>query len=372
MSLNYRLVKESFALIEPVAEQAMSYFYGRLFAETPHLRGMFPASLDLQHDRMYAALSRIVYGLDSPESLTSYLDRLGKAHRKYDVTADHYAPFGRALLSMVRVFAADMWDEELEVAWSEAYELVANTMMRAAEADAARAPAHWLGEVVEHDRRGADIAVLRVRTQQPLPHLAGQYVHVQTMHWPHVWRPFSVACAPRKDGELRLHVRAVPGGWVSGALVRRIQVGDQLMLGPAEGSLVYDKHSDQDMLCVAGGTGLAPIKAIVEQALRSKRRREIHLLFGVRHERDLYDIDELSRLESRHPGLRVVPVVSDHPRYPGVRGELPDVAASMRTWADHDVYVAGPIPMVRRTVQVLQDAGVPIDRIYHDVLDYPA
>ncbi len=69
MSLNPRLVKESFSVVEPVAERAAAYFYGRLFAQSPHLRGMFPRRWTSRRDRLFGSLTRIVWMLDSPDSL---------------------------------------------------------------------------------------------------------------------------------------------------------------------------------------------------------------------------------------------------------------------------------------------------------------
>src|SRR5437868_14270708 len=121
MAFNPRLVKESFAVIEPVAGKAAAYFYGRLFAENPHLRGMFPPAMDHQRDRLFGALTRVVWSLDSPDSLASYLGQLGRDHRKYGVAGDHYTAVGNALLATVRRFAADVWTPEIEAAWVTAY-----------------------------------------------------------------------------------------------------------------------------------------------------------------------------------------------------------------------------------------------------------
>src|ERR1700754_3463625 len=109
MSLNPRLVKESFSVVEPVAEQATAYFYGRLFAENPHLRGMFPPAMDVQRDRLFGGLTRIVWSLDSPDGMASYLGQLGRDHRKYGVMPEHYTAIGSALLATARRFAADVW-----------------------------------------------------------------------------------------------------------------------------------------------------------------------------------------------------------------------------------------------------------------------
>ncbi|MEV4222672.1 globin domain-containing protein [Nonomuraea sp. NPDC049725] len=368
MSLNPRLVKESFSIIEPVAGKAAAYFYGRLFAENPHLRGMFPPSMDVQRDRLFHALTRIVWSLDSPDSMASYLGQLGRDHRKYGVVADHYSAIGSALLATVRRFAAAVWTAEIEAAWVAAYEAAATLMIESAEADAGMSPAWWLAEVVDHERRRPDIAVVTLRPTQHLPFTAGQYVNVQTARWPRVWRTFSIANAPRPDNTVRLHVRSVPGGWVSTTLNRDTRIGDTVMLGPPMGTLAPPGEGTRDLLFVAGGTGLAPLKAIIEQVIASGGRRGVHLLYGARTSGELYDLPDLIRMEASYPWLRVLPVVSDEPGYDGLRGRLPEVAQRFHSWAEHEVYVCGPPPMVNETVRRLQGDGVPLSRIHRDVV----
>ncbi|WP_243725764.1 globin domain-containing protein [Actinomadura rubrisoli] len=363
-----RTLKESFSQLEAHSDKAASYFYGRLFAANPRLRALFPPAMTAQRDRLFHALTRIVWSQDNPSELESYLSRLGRDHRKYGVLPEHYPAVGAALIATLRVFAADRWSPEAEESWTAAYRRAAGTMIEAAERDAAEAPPWWAAEVVDHDRRGPDLAVLTLRPDRPLAFLPGQYVTVQTARWPRVWRPYSIANAPRPDGLLRLHVRAVPAGWVSGALVRHTTAGDTVLLGPATGAMTLDPESDRDLLLIAGGTGLAPIKALAEQVVLSDRARRVHLLVGARTERDLYDLPDLRSLAAGAPGPKVVPVLSHSPGFEGMRGELPDVLDRFDGWDDHDVYVCGPTPMVRRTVASLQRLGVPLTRVHHDLL----
>ncbi|MCO6003450.1 globin domain-containing protein [Actinoallomurus purpureus] len=368
-SLKPRVIKEIYALIEPHAEKCIAYFYGRLFAENPRLRALFPSSMTAPRDRMFHALSQMTGSLDNPETFTGLLARLGRDHRKFGIAPDHYDAMGRAMLATLRAYAGEAWTAEMESAWTTMYATATAIMVQAAEEDAAQAPPWWIGEVVEHDRRTPDIAVLTVRPSEALSYQAGQYVTVQTSRWPRVWRPYSIANAPGDDGLLRFHVRAVPAGWVSGALVRHTAVGDALLLGRASGGMVLDAESDRDVLCVAGGTGLGPVKALAEEALRTWEDRDVHLLFGARTTADLYDLPALQALASGRPRFHAVPVVSEDPAFDGVRGLVPDVLDRFQDWSGHDVYVAGPPGMVSRTVTNLQELGVPAARIHYDAPD---
>ena len=366
-TLNPRVIKESFALIEPYAENSAAYFYARLFAENPRLRALFPPSLSAQYGRLFRSVTTMVWSIDSPESLTEFLSRLGRDHRRFGIDAGHYEAMGRALLATLRRYAGDSWTDEMETAWAAAYRAASQIMMRAAEEDA-DLPPWWTAEVVAHERRTPDIAVLTVRPAQRLPYHAGQHVPVQAARWPREWRTYSIACAPGDD-LLRFHVRALPAGWVSGALVRHTAVGDTLLLGRAAGSMTLDPGSDRDVLCVAGGTGLGPLKAIAEEALRSRPTRRVVLLCGARTRADLYDLPALRALGERRPALRVVPVVSGDPHFDGERGRVSEALGHGDELTDPDVYVAGPAPMVARTVENLRGRGVPLERIHHDPIE---
>ncbi len=368
---NPQAIKESFALIEPYAENGVAYFYARLFAENPRLRALFPPSLSAQYGRMFRSVTRMVWSIDSPESLTAFLSRLGRDHRRFGVRAGDYEAMGRALLATLRRYAGDAWTDEMDTAWATAYRMASQIMMKAAEEDA-DLPPWWTAEVVAHERRTPDIAVVTVRPASRFPYHAGQHVPVQVARWPREWRTYSVANAPHEDGLLLFHVRALPAGWVSGALVRHTAVGDTLLLGRAAGAMTLDPDSERDILCVAGGTGLGPLKALTEEALRTRPTRRVVLLCGARTRTELYDLPALRALEEHRPTLRVIPVVSGDPDFDGERGRVSEALGHGEDLTDPEVYVAGPAPMVARTVENLRARGVPLERIHHDPIDADA
>ncbi|MQA94824.1 MAG: flavohemoprotein [Streptosporangiales bacterium] len=364
MELNPRLIKETFSYVERHSDEAIGYFYGRLFAEYPRLRQLFPPALDVQRDRLFAALTRVVFSLDNPESLSTYLAALGRDHRKFGVTAEHFEAVGKALIVTLCKYAGTAWSAEAEAAWAAAYAEAADMMIKASEAE--DTPPWWDAQVVEHELRRPDIAVVTLRPGQPLPYEPGQYVSVQTTRWPRVWRTFSIANAPRPDHLLRLHVRALPGGWVSGTLANHTKPGDTVLLGAARGSMVLDAASGGDLLCVAGGTGLAPIKALVEQVVRSGRRRGVQLFVAARTQADLYDMPDLERLRASYPWLDIRPVVSAGPGEDG-QDSLVSTLREQAGAPGGDAYVCGPEPMTRAITTLLRELGVPPARIHHDL-----
>jgi NAD(P)H-flavin reductase/hemoglobin-like flavoprotein len=361
-------IRETFAIVAAAGEEPASYFYARLFVAHPQLRDMFPPAMDAQRDRLLRALVRIVEGLTSPEDLVRYLSQLGHDHRKYSVEPAMYEAVGAALIATLRAYAGPAFTPAAEEAWVQAYQAASGLMIRAAEEDSATAPAYWTAEVVSNEQRQPGIAVLTVAPDQAFPYQAGQHVSVQTPRWPRVWRPYSVASRARDDGLMTFHVRAVPGGWVSNALVRYAAPGTELILGPPLGTMTLDRAGQRDLLCVAGGTGLAPIKAIIEQAVResSACARQIFLFYGARTRAELYDLQDLYRLADAYPRFLLTPVTSDDPAFDGMQGNVGRVAARYLPHRECEAYVAGPAVMVRETIRVLARAGLPEERIHYD------
>jgi NAD(P)H-flavin reductase len=361
-------IRETFRYVAEAGDRAVGFFYGQLFLRQPHLRQLFPPAMDEQRDRLFRALGRIVQSLSTPDEMAAYLSQLGRDHRKYRVEPEMYETVGAALLATLRAFARDAFTREAEEAWTQVYLAGSSLMIKAAEEDAARSPASWTAEVVKVDHPADNIAVLTIAPDQPLPFMAGQHLTVQTPRWPRVWRPYSLAGMPRDDGLLALHVKAVPGGWVSNALVRYTAPGSELVLGPPLGTMTLAPAADRDLLCVAGGTGLSPVKAIIEQAVRESAAtpRRIYLYYGARRRHELYDLPDLWRLADAYGGFELIPVTSDDPAFDGMQGDVGRVAARYMPHADCEAYVAGPPQMVRETIRVLARAGLGPERIHFD------
>ena len=356
------------AAIEPVSDKAMTYFYGHLFAIEPQTRAMFPPAMDAQRARFWQALTRLMTQPHNAGQLAAYLDGLGRAHRKFGVQKEHFDAVRQALTATWQRYAPQAWTDAAAAAWEELFSQAAGLMIAAAERDAELAPPWWLAEIVGHEARRADLAVLTLQPSQPVPYVPGQHVSVQTPHWPRLWRNYSIANAPREDGTLTIHVRAVSGGLVSAALVHHVAAGDTLLLGAPAGSMTADTTSQRDILCLAGGTGLAPVKAIIEAVIASPgagRRREIVLYYGARRASGLYDLPALQRMATAYPWLQVIPIVSEEAVPEALYGTIPRVVA-VAGWKNRDIYVSGPDEMIVRTVAELTARGAPADLIRYD------
>jgi NAD(P)H-flavin reductase len=358
-------MRASFAKAAATGDEAPLYFYSHLFLSHPETRKMFPVSMAHQRDRFFHALGDVVAHVDDLDRVVPVLQALGRDHRKFGVVPEHYPAAGASLLATLRHFD-DAWGPELERDWSAAYGLVADVMTKAAE-EATDQPPWWDAEVVAHERRTVDTAVMWVRPEPEFPFEAGQSISLETDLRPKLWRYYSPASAPREDGLIELHVRAYDGGPVSTALVRRVGQGDVLRLGPPIGHISFDAESDRDLLLVAGGTGLAPLKAVVDQVARYGPPRRVDLFVGSRTEERIYDRADLERLDREHGWLTVTFAVSHDDLSSLEQGDIGEVVARHGPWNSRDVYAAGPAAMVEDTTSRLVQAGVRPERIRSEV-----
>jgi NAD(P)H-flavin reductase/hemoglobin-like flavoprotein len=357
----YHVLKESWSLLEEHQEEFARYVFARLFLAHPEARELFPVAMETQQAQLVSAIVTTIHLYNDADAVDFYLRALGREHRKYRLTEPHLAALSWAMIDGARRFGGERWSSLHERAWINALRLAANTI-RASTYDHA-APPCWDAEVVAHQRIGSDLALLTVRPRAPLPFLPGQHLPVETPVQPRLWREFSIANAPRADNTIDLHVRAVPGGLVSGALVRRTQVGDRLRLAEPSGDLLLDRRSTRDIVCVADGTGFAPIKALLEEVVRYNRTRWVHLIFGGHTRDDLYDLAALRQLAARHPWLSLIPVVAADPGFRAEHGTMAEVVERLGPWPDHDCFIAGPATPVYDTLRAFDRLRVPVDRV---------
>lgn len=360
-----RLVRESFAVVEPQADQVAKHFYATLFSIAPATREMFPVNMEVQRSRLLRALVHIVQMVDRPDDLLPFLRQLGRDHRKFGVIASHFEAVGMALLAGVKQYAKAAWTDEVERAWAEAYTIMARAMLESVTAE--DGPAWWNGTVVERHRLTRDLAVVRVRPDQPVPYQPGQYLSIEVPQRPRMWRYYTPATAPREDGLLEFHIRAVPTGWVSRAIVTHGEVGDVWRIGPPMGRLAVDRDAGRDVLMIAGGTGITPMRAIIDHLAQWGENPKVQLFFGGRVRADLYDLENLQNIAATNPWLKVVPVLESESPLPAIeQGTLADVVTRYGAWQNHDVLVSGSPAMVRSTVSRMLVAGTALDRITYD------
>jgi ferredoxin-NAD(P)+ reductase (naphthalene dioxygenase ferredoxin-specific) len=244
---------------------------------------------------------------------------------------------------------------DCEVAWLEEGEIAAHPQRKLS------------CSVISNDAMTHDIRRIRLSIDSggPFVFSAGQYAAVTFAGLP--TRDYSMASQPGEP-VLEFHIRLVPGGKVSPYVLERLQPGDKATVeGPRGISFLRENHGGP-ILALAGGSGLAPIKSIVERALHLGMTQPIHLYFGVRDERDLYLEEHFRALERKHPHFTFTPVLSQ-PGGPTSRrtGFLADaVKADHPALSDAKAYLCGPPPMVETCMAALSAAGLPREHCHAD------
>ncbi len=217
------------------------------------------------------------------------------------------------------------------------------------------------GRVVEQRKVTHDISSLRVQLDEPMPYKAGQFANVGIEGLEGVVRSYSFAAPARDDGQVSFLVRRVPGGRFSSLVNDQDIVGRKVRVDGPSGEF-WLRPSGAPLLLVAGGSGLAPILAILQQALSAGVSRSVTLLFGAREARDLYALEEIELIARQWRGaFRFVPVLSaagDDATWTGERGLVTEKIQGLLEPGSHAL-LCGPPAMVDGAVAGASRAGRP-------------
>ncbi len=228
--------------------------------------------------------------------------------------------------------------------------------------------------VVKMEKAAHDVMVLSLKLpqNQRLQFLAGQYIDILLRDGQR--RSFSLASAPHADELLQLHIRHVPGGRFTDHVFSKMKEKDLLRFRGPLGIFFLREETDLPIIMVAGGTGFAPIKAILEDAFAKGVTRPMHLYWGVRARRDLYMHDLAQSWTREHANFRYTPVLSEplpEDRWTGRTGWVHEaVVADNPDLGGYEIYASGPPPMIEAGKRAFKERGLPEDRLYYDSFEF--
>jgi CDP-4-dehydro-6-deoxyglucose reductase len=229
------------------------------------------------------------------------------------------------------------------------------TTLASGDASQAGAPRRWQARVERAQRLSDDLMLLHLALPegQRIAYSAGQYLNFVLPDG--AKRAFSFASAPQAAGNatIELHVRRIPGGRFTTQVFTTLREGDTLEFeGPLGRFTLND--GERPILFVAGATGFAPVKSILEDAFARGVQRPMALYWGVRRREDLYLLEQVEAWQREHPNFRFVPVLSDPPpgdAWPGRRGLVHEaMLADHPNLTGHEVYACGSVTMVEAAV----------------------
>jgi ferredoxin-NAD(P)+ reductase (naphthalene dioxygenase ferredoxin-specific) len=226
------------------------------------------------------------------------------------------------------------------------------------------------GTVVGVESLTHDIRRIRVRPAKAVQFSPGQYATLQFT--PDHIRPYSWAGLPGDD-EMEFQIRQVPGGRVTDYVFTKLSVGDAIRVSGPLGTAYLRKKHEGPILCVGGGTGIAPVISIVRGAIAAGMKNPIYLYFGVRSRDDLYDAERLASLASEHGAMKVNIVVATGNAAAGQRSGLVTdaIKADLPNLQDFCAYFCGAPAMVEALNSIAKQLGIPPSKIHADAF-YPS
>jgi CDP-4-dehydro-6-deoxyglucose reductase len=225
------------------------------------------------------------------------------------------------------------------------------------------------------ERAAPDVMIIKLKlpASERLQFLAGQYIDILLKDGRR--RSFSLANAPHDDELLELHVRQVPDGQFTGHVFSQMKEKDILRFNGPHGSFFLREESPKPIVMVAGGTGFAPIKAVVEHAIAENCTRPITVYWGGRRPVDLYDLAVAESWPQRAPNVRFIPVLSDAEPEDAWQGRTGFVhRAALTDFPDlsgYQVYACGSPAMIAAVKRDFADAcKLPENEFFADSFDF--
>ena len=214
-----------------------------------------------------------------------------------------------------------------------------------------------------------DVMIVKMKVEgAPIRFYPGQYINIRLPDGQ--MRSFSFATAPHAGDGIELHIRRIPGGKFTGHVFSAMKVGDTVDFEGPLGSFFLREDSDKPIIFVAGATGFAPVKSMVEHAFHVGMKRRMILYWGVRSLRDLYLPDLPRQWAAEHPTFTFVPVLSapaPEDRWTGRTGLVHEaILADFPSLAGHQIYACGSVKMVEAAHPAFAAHGMTQDDCFSD------
>ncbi|MBN1795013.1 MAG: 2Fe-2S iron-sulfur cluster binding domain-containing protein [Candidatus Omnitrophica bacterium] len=185
------------------------------------------------------------------------------------------------------------------------------------------------------------------------------------------YRGYSLANMPTgQDSEIELMVRLIPGGLCTPYMHNELEVGDEVTFTGPYGDFYLREDTDREIVCIAGGCGVAPIKSIVTYLFNKKSQRTVWFFFGARQTRDIYCADIFGDMQARYKNFSFIVALSHAEPGEGWTGETGFIHGAVDKYisegSEKDCYLCGPPLMIDACMKVLMAKGIPESQIYFD------
>jgi NAD(P)H-flavin reductase len=233
----------------------------------------------------------------------------------------------------------------------------------------------YTARVIKMERLSADIMrlILKLPEEQRIDFVAGQYINVILDDGQR--RPFSFANPPHEADQIELQIRLMPGGAFTPHVFNGMKEGDEIRFEGPLGDFTL-RESTRPIIFVAGATGFAPVKSMVEDAFHRGLQREIHLYWGVRRLKDLYLPELPTRWAREHANFHFIPVLSEPAAEDGWQGRTglvhEAILEDFPELKQHEIYACGSVRMVEAIFPFLKNHGAEDGACFSDAFTVSA
>jgi Na+-transporting NADH:ubiquinone oxidoreductase subunit F len=220
-----------------------------------------------------------------------------------------------------------------------------------------------------------DIKEVRFKLIQPdtIEYKAGQFVQILTPEYKlsdeAVFRAYSMSSVPSDKNVIELEIRLVPEGICTTWVHQYLKVGDEVTLNGPYGDF-HLRDTERDIVCIAGGSGNAPIKSILLDMAEKGNKRNVNYFYGAQSVKDLVLPDEMAAISDNLPNYKYIPVLSNPDENDAWDGETgwgtEAVARHLKSGDNVEAYLCGSPGMIDACIKVLTDKGVPENLIFYD------
>ncbi len=223
----------------------------------------------------------------------------------------------------------------------------------------------YTAKIVKIDKIGKDIVIVTFETAKPLKYKAGQYINISVSDNDNILtNPYSIALAPNDSNYIEIHIRNTSYG-LSSYFYNNALIGDIIKISKAQGDFTYHKTNNK-IIALGGGTGIAPLKAIIEQAKINNHQNDIDIYFAARNIEDLYLHDYWKNFEKENSNINYIPVTMEQSPMPQIKtGNVFDVLIDrQKNFVNCDIYLSGPPAMIEDGFKILDNTDIELNNIY--------
>lgn len=260
-------------------------------------------------------------------------------------------------------------EEELDQGYILACQSVPRTDIKVeVELAAQQARRRITGRVIGQERLTHDITLLRIQLSEGIQYKAGQFANLSLGPLGEHARSYSFATPVQPDAQVQFFVRKVEGGALSTFVNEHKLVGEEAVVEGPFGEF-WLRPAAAPLLLIAGGSGLAPLLAVLKEALQAGGTRPVTLLFGARKECDLYALEDIATIgrhwEAQFAFIPILSALAESDPWPGARGMVGDHLAKHVAEGAH-AYLCGPAAMIDVCASTLLACGVAREHIFAD------